>query len=51
MIEEFDLIEVPYLYKQRIIAKPFKRMFISNRKEYEKLRVMDKRTVVPRPTP
>ena len=42
MIEEFDLVEVPYLYKQRIIAKPFKRMFISNRKEYEKLRVVDK---------
>lgn len=42
MIDEFDLIEVPYLYKQRIVAKPFKRMFISNRPEYDKLRVVDK---------
>lgn len=42
MIEEFSLVEVPYLYKQSIIAKPFKRMFISSKQEYDKLRVVDK---------
>ncbi len=42
MIEEFSLVEVPYLYKQSIIAKPFKRMFISSKPEFDKLRVVDK---------
>ncbi len=42
MIEEFDLVEVSYNYRQRILAKPFKRMFISRSPEYSRLRVVDK---------
>lgn len=42
MIDNFDLVEVPYHYKQRILAKPFKRMFVSTKKEYFRLRVVDK---------
>lgn len=42
MIDNFDLIEVPYHYKQRILAKPFKRMFVSKKEEYRRLRVVDK---------
>lgn len=42
MIDNFDLIEVPYHYRQRILAKPFKRMFLSTNKEYVNLRVVDK---------
>ncbi len=42
MIEEFELVEVAYRYRQRILAKPFKRMFISKNPEYHRLRVVDK---------
>ena len=42
MIENFQLIEVPYRYRQRILAKPFKRMFISKNPEFSRLRVVDK---------
>lgn len=42
MIDEFELVEIPYLYQQRVLAKPFKRMFVSKRKEYFRLRVVDK---------
>ena len=42
MIDNFDLIEVPYHYRQRILAKPFKRMFLSTNQEYVNLRVVDK---------
>ena len=42
MINEFQLIEVPYLYQQKIMCKPFKRMLISKLPEYSRLRVVDK---------
>lgn len=42
MINEFKLIEIPFLYQQRIMCKPFKRMLISTLPEYARLRVVDK---------
>ena len=42
MIDYFELTEIPFHYRQRILAKPFKRMFISRKKEYFRLRVVDK---------
>ncbi len=42
LIEEFDLIETPYAYVEKIKTKPFKRIFKSRKAEYSKLTVVDK---------
>lgn len=42
MIDYFDLTVVPYNYHQRILAKPFKNMYISRKAEFFRLRVVDK---------
>lgn len=42
LIEEFDLIEVEFLYIEKIKTKPFKRVFKSTNPKYEKLTVVDK---------
>jgi cellulose synthase/poly-beta-1,6-N-acetylglucosamine synthase-like glycosyltransferase len=42
LIEEFDLIETPYAYIEKIKTKPFKRIFKSRNAEYSKLTVVDK---------
>lgn len=42
LIEEFELVEVPYDYVEHIHCKPFKRMFKSTNLMYNKLVVVDK---------
>lgn len=42
LIEEFDLVETPYAYIEKIKTKPFKRIFKSRNPEYSKLTVVDK---------
>lgn len=42
LIENFDLIEVPYAYTERIHCQPFKRMFRSQNEKYARLVVVDK---------
>lgn len=42
LIEQFELVEVPYAYSPRIQCKPFKRMFKSVNPLYSKLVVVDK---------
>lgn len=42
LIEEFDLVETPYAYIEKIKTKPFKRIFKSQNPEYSKLIVVDK---------
>ena len=42
LIENFGLVEVPYVYIERINTKPYKRLFKSKLPEYERLTVVDK---------
>src|SRR5690606_1162934 len=42
LIEEFDLVETPYAYIEKLKTKPFKRIFKSKHLEYSKLTVVDK---------
>lgn len=42
LIEEFDLIETPFAYVERIKTKPFKRIFKSQNPIYHQLTVVDK---------
>jgi cellulose synthase/poly-beta-1,6-N-acetylglucosamine synthase-like glycosyltransferase len=42
LIEEFELVETPYAYVERIKTKPFKRIFKSTNPKYSKLTVVDK---------
>lgn len=42
LIENFDLIEVPYEYVYRISCQPFKRLFKSSNPKYANLTVVDK---------
>lgn len=42
LIENFDLIEVPYDYIYRVHCKPFKRLFKSTNLKYQQLIVVDK---------
>jgi len=42
LIEEFELVETPYAYVERIKTKPFKRIFKSTNPQYSKLTVVDK---------
>lgn len=42
LIDNFDLVEVPYAYVAQIKTKPYKRMFKSTRPEFAKLKVVDK---------
>lgn len=42
LIEEFDLVETPYAYIEKLKTKPFKRIFKSKHPEYSKLTVVDK---------
>lgn len=42
LIEEFELVEVPFDYEVSIITKPFKRVFKSTNDKYKKLTVVDK---------
>lgn len=42
LIENFDLVETPYPYIEKVRCKPFKRMFTSTNPLYQKLRVVDK---------
>ena len=42
LIDNFDLVEVPYAYVAQLKTKPYKRMFKSTRPELAKLKVVDK---------
>lgn len=42
LIDEFDLVETPFAYVERIKTKPFKRIFKSQNPEYFRLTVVDK---------
>lgn len=42
LIEEFDLVETPFAYVERIKTKPFKRILKSQSPEYQQLTVVDK---------
>lgn len=42
LIENFDLVEVPYAYTEIIYTKPFKRLFRSINPKYDNLYVVDK---------
>lgn len=42
LIDNFDLVEVPYAYVAQLKTKPYKRMFKSTRPEFSKLKVVDK---------
>lgn len=42
MIENFDLVEVPYQYMERIHAKPFRALYRSTNPAYSRLSVVDK---------
>ncbi|MDO4929592.1 MAG: glycosyltransferase [Bacteroidales bacterium] len=42
LIENFDLVEVPYQYNERIPAKPFRGLYRSTNPKYERLTVVDK---------
>lgn len=42
LIEEFDLVETPFAYVERIKTKPFKRIFKSQNPEFFRLTVVDK---------
>lgn len=42
LIENFDLVQVPYAYTERIHCQPFRRMFKSKNPAYSKLVVVDK---------
>lgn len=42
MIENFDLVEVPYEYIEQIPAKPFRAFYRSTNPAYSRLRVVDK---------
>lgn len=42
LIEEFDLVEAPYAYIEKIKTKPFKRIFKSTNPKYDILTVVDK---------
>lgn len=42
MIEEFDLVETPFAYIEKIRTKPFKRILKSTNPKYSRLTVVDK---------
>ncbi|MBO5660025.1 MAG: glycosyltransferase family 2 protein [Bacteroidaceae bacterium] len=42
LIENFELVEVPYNYVEHIKTKPYKRMFKSTNEKYKRLVVVDK---------
>jgi cellulose synthase/poly-beta-1,6-N-acetylglucosamine synthase-like glycosyltransferase len=42
LIENFELVEVPYNYIEHIKTKPFKRLFKSTNEKYKRLVVVDK---------
>lgn len=42
LIDHFELQAVPYVYVERIAAKPFKALYRSRREEYSRLTVVDK---------
>lgn len=42
LIDNFDLVEVPYAYVAQLKTKPYKRMFQSTNPEFSKLKVVDK---------
>lgn len=42
LIQEFELVETPFAYVERIRTKPFKRIFKSTNPKYDKLTVVDK---------
>lgn len=42
LIEEFDLVEAPFAYTEKIKTKPYKRTFKSQNPKYEILTVVDK---------
>lgn len=42
MIEEFDLVKVPYSYVERVAAAPFKGLYRSTNPKYHQLTVVDK---------
>jgi len=42
LIDEFDLVEVPYAYIEKIKTKPFRRIFKSTNPKYDILTVVDK---------
>ena len=42
LIDNFDLVEVPYAYVAQLKTKPYKRMFKSTNPEFSKLKVVDK---------
>ena len=42
LISQFNMVEVPYQYIERIPTRPFKRLFMSENEAYSKLIVVDK---------
>lgn len=42
LIENYELVEVPFDYEEHIITKPYKRCFKSSNPEYSRLTVIDK---------
>ncbi|WP_293302425.1 glycosyltransferase [Pedobacter sp. UBA4863] len=42
LVEEFELVETPYAYVERIKTKPFKRIFKSTNPKYSHLTIVDK---------
>lgn len=42
LIEHFSLVKVPYIYVERIVAKPFRALYRSTKPEYGRLTVVDK---------
>lgn len=42
LIEEYDLVETPYAYIEKIKTKPFKRIFRSTNPKFDKLTIVDK---------
>ena len=42
LIENFDLVKVPYAYVEKIKTKPFKAVYVSTNPEYKNLKVVDK---------
>ena len=42
LIENFELVEVPYEYEYKVNCRPFKRLFKSTNVKYERLVVVDK---------
>jgi cellulose synthase/poly-beta-1,6-N-acetylglucosamine synthase-like glycosyltransferase len=43
LIDEFELVQVPFAYRERVKSEPVRRVFQSKNKNYDKLTVVDKK--------